>query len=108
MIRRPPRSTHCISSAASDVYKRQVSTQSTWGAIKQQSNKIKQNKINKTQMDVEKYKLYGSWTKTIRYYNDMSWYYLNIIQCLPIWIVAIYRLIMGPKSLAKYLSLIHI
>eukprot|EP00826_Nyctotherus_ovalis_P044418 TRINITY_DN4793_c0_g1_i14.p2 TRINITY_DN4793_c0_g1~~TRINITY_DN4793_c0_g1_i14.p2 ORF type:complete len:102 (+),score=18.21 TRINITY_DN4793_c0_g1_i14:25-306(+) len=25
MIRRPPRSTHCISSAASDVYKRQVS-----------------------------------------------------------------------------------
>eukprot|EP00825_Cyclidium_porcatum_P017401 TRINITY_DN2012_c0_g1_i4.p2 TRINITY_DN2012_c0_g1~~TRINITY_DN2012_c0_g1_i4.p2 ORF type:complete len:148 (+),score=25.23 TRINITY_DN2012_c0_g1_i4:122-565(+) len=29
MIRRPPRSTHCISSAASDVYKRQ-STQSTW------------------------------------------------------------------------------
>eukprot|EP00825_Cyclidium_porcatum_P045364 TRINITY_DN6885_c0_g1_i1.p4 TRINITY_DN6885_c0_g1~~TRINITY_DN6885_c0_g1_i1.p4 ORF type:complete len:115 (-),score=39.82 TRINITY_DN6885_c0_g1_i1:84-428(-) len=31
MIRRPQRSTHCISSAASDVYKRQVSTQSTWG-----------------------------------------------------------------------------
>eukprot|EP00825_Cyclidium_porcatum_P015113 TRINITY_DN18379_c0_g1_i1.p2 TRINITY_DN18379_c0_g1~~TRINITY_DN18379_c0_g1_i1.p2 ORF type:complete len:106 (-),score=6.30 TRINITY_DN18379_c0_g1_i1:113-430(-) len=26
MIRRPPRSTHCISSAASDVYKRQIST----------------------------------------------------------------------------------
>eukprot|EP00826_Nyctotherus_ovalis_P020954 TRINITY_DN1666_c0_g1_i9.p1 TRINITY_DN1666_c0_g1~~TRINITY_DN1666_c0_g1_i9.p1 ORF type:complete len:101 (-),score=8.21 TRINITY_DN1666_c0_g1_i9:186-458(-) len=25
MIRRPPRSTHCISSAASDVYKRQYS-----------------------------------------------------------------------------------
>jgi len=24
MIRRPPRSTHCISSAASDVYKRQL------------------------------------------------------------------------------------
>eukprot|EP00825_Cyclidium_porcatum_P007656 TRINITY_DN13840_c0_g1_i1.p3 TRINITY_DN13840_c0_g1~~TRINITY_DN13840_c0_g1_i1.p3 ORF type:complete len:180 (-),score=18.68 TRINITY_DN13840_c0_g1_i1:475-1014(-) len=33
MIRRPPRSTHCISSAASDVYKRQVSTQSTWAKI---------------------------------------------------------------------------
>eukprot|EP00825_Cyclidium_porcatum_P042734 TRINITY_DN5911_c0_g1_i3.p1 TRINITY_DN5911_c0_g1~~TRINITY_DN5911_c0_g1_i3.p1 ORF type:complete len:169 (+),score=41.19 TRINITY_DN5911_c0_g1_i3:76-582(+) len=33
MIRRPPRSTHCISSAASDVYKRQVSTQSTWDSI---------------------------------------------------------------------------
>ena len=28
MIRRPPRSTHCISSAASDVYKRQVYNQS--------------------------------------------------------------------------------
>eukprot|EP00825_Cyclidium_porcatum_P032642 TRINITY_DN34868_c0_g1_i2.p5 TRINITY_DN34868_c0_g1~~TRINITY_DN34868_c0_g1_i2.p5 ORF type:complete len:105 (+),score=19.85 TRINITY_DN34868_c0_g1_i2:149-463(+) len=33
MIRRPPRSTHCISSAASDVYKRQVSTQSTWAYV---------------------------------------------------------------------------
>eukprot|EP00831_Metopus_contortus_P007681 TRINITY_DN12932_c0_g1_i1.p3 TRINITY_DN12932_c0_g1~~TRINITY_DN12932_c0_g1_i1.p3 ORF type:complete len:132 (+),score=41.01 TRINITY_DN12932_c0_g1_i1:80-475(+) len=32
MIRRPPRSTQGVSSAASDVYKRQVSTQSTWGA----------------------------------------------------------------------------
>eukprot|EP00826_Nyctotherus_ovalis_P049532 TRINITY_DN59_c0_g2_i1.p1 TRINITY_DN59_c0_g2~~TRINITY_DN59_c0_g2_i1.p1 ORF type:complete len:256 (+),score=129.94 TRINITY_DN59_c0_g2_i1:25-768(+) len=30
MIRRPPRSTPLYSSAASDVYKRQVSTQSTW------------------------------------------------------------------------------
>jgi len=27
MIRRPPRSTHCISSAASDVYKRQMKGQ---------------------------------------------------------------------------------
>eukprot|EP00825_Cyclidium_porcatum_P020809 TRINITY_DN23435_c0_g1_i1.p1 TRINITY_DN23435_c0_g1~~TRINITY_DN23435_c0_g1_i1.p1 ORF type:complete len:260 (+),score=65.72 TRINITY_DN23435_c0_g1_i1:75-854(+) len=36
MIRRPPRSTHCISSAASDVYKRQ--TQSTWDP--QQKRKI--------------------------------------------------------------------
>eukprot|EP00825_Cyclidium_porcatum_P032782 TRINITY_DN34955_c0_g1_i1.p6 TRINITY_DN34955_c0_g1~~TRINITY_DN34955_c0_g1_i1.p6 ORF type:complete len:113 (-),score=30.16 TRINITY_DN34955_c0_g1_i1:598-936(-) len=33
-VRQPPRSTHCISSAASDVYKRQVSTQSTWGQQK--------------------------------------------------------------------------
>eukprot|EP00831_Metopus_contortus_P026050 TRINITY_DN22264_c0_g1_i1.p1 TRINITY_DN22264_c0_g1~~TRINITY_DN22264_c0_g1_i1.p1 ORF type:complete len:321 (+),score=44.56 TRINITY_DN22264_c0_g1_i1:136-1098(+) len=31
MIRPPPRSTQGVSSAASDVYKRQVSTQSTWG-----------------------------------------------------------------------------
>ena len=30
MIRRPPRSTHCISSAASDVYKRQVRKQHAW------------------------------------------------------------------------------
>eukprot|EP00825_Cyclidium_porcatum_P038577 TRINITY_DN4506_c0_g1_i1.p2 TRINITY_DN4506_c0_g1~~TRINITY_DN4506_c0_g1_i1.p2 ORF type:complete len:290 (-),score=72.76 TRINITY_DN4506_c0_g1_i1:189-1058(-) len=37
MIRRPPRSTHCISSAASDVYKRQVSTQSTWGPKKKEN-----------------------------------------------------------------------
>eukprot|EP00831_Metopus_contortus_P017967 TRINITY_DN1763_c0_g1_i4.p1 TRINITY_DN1763_c0_g1~~TRINITY_DN1763_c0_g1_i4.p1 ORF type:complete len:182 (-),score=31.34 TRINITY_DN1763_c0_g1_i4:245-790(-) len=34
MIRRPPRSTQGVSSAASDVYKRQVSTQSTWGILK--------------------------------------------------------------------------
>eukprot|EP00831_Metopus_contortus_P083065 TRINITY_DN9119_c0_g1_i1.p1 TRINITY_DN9119_c0_g1~~TRINITY_DN9119_c0_g1_i1.p1 ORF type:complete len:155 (-),score=43.27 TRINITY_DN9119_c0_g1_i1:266-730(-) len=34
MIRRPPRSTQGVSSAASDVYKRQVSTQSTWDALK--------------------------------------------------------------------------
>eukprot|EP00831_Metopus_contortus_P077805 TRINITY_DN7394_c0_g1_i2.p2 TRINITY_DN7394_c0_g1~~TRINITY_DN7394_c0_g1_i2.p2 ORF type:complete len:103 (+),score=35.29 TRINITY_DN7394_c0_g1_i2:65-373(+) len=33
MIRRPPRSTQGVSSAASDVYKRQVSTQSTWENI---------------------------------------------------------------------------
>eukprot|EP00826_Nyctotherus_ovalis_P002946 TRINITY_DN10592_c0_g1_i10.p1 TRINITY_DN10592_c0_g1~~TRINITY_DN10592_c0_g1_i10.p1 ORF type:complete len:136 (-),score=66.02 TRINITY_DN10592_c0_g1_i10:92-442(-) len=33
MIRRPPRSTPLYSSAASDVYKRQVSTQSTWDYI---------------------------------------------------------------------------
>eukprot|EP00826_Nyctotherus_ovalis_P061832 TRINITY_DN8842_c0_g1_i10.p1 TRINITY_DN8842_c0_g1~~TRINITY_DN8842_c0_g1_i10.p1 ORF type:complete len:160 (+),score=64.58 TRINITY_DN8842_c0_g1_i10:22-480(+) len=35
MIRRPPRSTHCISSAASDVYKRQVSSED----IKEERNK---------------------------------------------------------------------
>eukprot|EP01015_Nassula_variabilis_P011441 TRINITY_DN1928_c0_g1_i2.p2 TRINITY_DN1928_c0_g1~~TRINITY_DN1928_c0_g1_i2.p2 ORF type:complete len:118 (-),score=51.86 TRINITY_DN1928_c0_g1_i2:149-502(-) len=35
MIRRPPRSTQSRSSAASDVYKRQVSTQSTWGITRQ-------------------------------------------------------------------------
>eukprot|EP00826_Nyctotherus_ovalis_P006442 TRINITY_DN1152_c0_g2_i1.p2 TRINITY_DN1152_c0_g2~~TRINITY_DN1152_c0_g2_i1.p2 ORF type:complete len:104 (-),score=40.50 TRINITY_DN1152_c0_g2_i1:51-341(-) len=30
MIRRPPRSTHCISSAASDVYKRQEYISTRW------------------------------------------------------------------------------
>eukprot|EP00831_Metopus_contortus_P049190 TRINITY_DN40502_c0_g1_i1.p1 TRINITY_DN40502_c0_g1~~TRINITY_DN40502_c0_g1_i1.p1 ORF type:complete len:139 (+),score=30.40 TRINITY_DN40502_c0_g1_i1:2-418(+) len=39
MIRRPPRSTQGVSSAASDVYKRQVSTQSTWGNIETKSMK---------------------------------------------------------------------
>eukprot|EP00825_Cyclidium_porcatum_P021474 TRINITY_DN23938_c0_g1_i2.p2 TRINITY_DN23938_c0_g1~~TRINITY_DN23938_c0_g1_i2.p2 ORF type:complete len:123 (-),score=42.11 TRINITY_DN23938_c0_g1_i2:142-510(-) len=49
MIRRPPRSTHCISSAASDVYKRQVSTQSTWD----KQNK-KQSQTHKKNMDIKK------------------------------------------------------
>ena len=33
MIRRPPRSTHCISSAASDVYKRQVLREDSNGQV---------------------------------------------------------------------------
>ena len=33
MIRRPPRSTHCISSAASDVYRRQTLWDTVKGAI---------------------------------------------------------------------------
>eukprot|EP00828_Plagiopyla_frontata_P004334 TRINITY_DN1153_c0_g1_i1.p1 TRINITY_DN1153_c0_g1~~TRINITY_DN1153_c0_g1_i1.p1 ORF type:complete len:354 (+),score=67.37 TRINITY_DN1153_c0_g1_i1:107-1168(+) len=40
MIRRPPRSTLSSSSAASDVYKRQVSTQSTWEILKQKKQKL--------------------------------------------------------------------
>ncbi|GAB5872789.1 hypothetical protein JMUB7539_27280 [Staphylococcus aureus] len=41
MIRRPPRSTHCISSAASDVYKRQI--------IEDSKNTNEENKeINET------------------------------------------------------------
>eukprot|EP01016_Furgasonia_blochmanni_P055578 TRINITY_DN932_c0_g2_i1.p2 TRINITY_DN932_c0_g2~~TRINITY_DN932_c0_g2_i1.p2 ORF type:complete len:219 (+),score=107.98 TRINITY_DN932_c0_g2_i1:81-737(+) len=40
MIRRPPRSTQSRSSAASDVYKRQVSTQSTWGQKKKSREKL--------------------------------------------------------------------
>eukprot|EP00825_Cyclidium_porcatum_P004222 TRINITY_DN11964_c0_g1_i1.p2 TRINITY_DN11964_c0_g1~~TRINITY_DN11964_c0_g1_i1.p2 ORF type:complete len:108 (-),score=27.23 TRINITY_DN11964_c0_g1_i1:6-329(-) len=45
MIRRPPRSTHCISSAASDVYKRQVvSTQSTWGKKELMQLALKNNR----------------------------------------------------------------
>eukprot|EP00831_Metopus_contortus_P081117 TRINITY_DN8457_c0_g1_i1.p2 TRINITY_DN8457_c0_g1~~TRINITY_DN8457_c0_g1_i1.p2 ORF type:complete len:173 (+),score=28.28 TRINITY_DN8457_c0_g1_i1:105-623(+) len=38
MIRRPPRSTQGVSSAASDVYKRQ--TQSTWGGFNGRINKL--------------------------------------------------------------------
>eukprot|EP00828_Plagiopyla_frontata_P030708 TRINITY_DN4020_c0_g1_i6.p3 TRINITY_DN4020_c0_g1~~TRINITY_DN4020_c0_g1_i6.p3 ORF type:complete len:318 (+),score=59.07 TRINITY_DN4020_c0_g1_i6:82-1035(+) len=51
MIRRPPRSTLSSSSAASDVYKRQVSTQSTWEnqilkkQIQKQKNKISQKTV---------------------------------------------------------------
>eukprot|EP00826_Nyctotherus_ovalis_P042527 TRINITY_DN4384_c0_g1_i6.p1 TRINITY_DN4384_c0_g1~~TRINITY_DN4384_c0_g1_i6.p1 ORF type:complete len:232 (+),score=40.58 TRINITY_DN4384_c0_g1_i6:25-696(+) len=41
MIRRPPRSTHCISSAASDVYKRQI--QYDWHAQKCKAGKTKRN-----------------------------------------------------------------
>eukprot|EP00825_Cyclidium_porcatum_P033992 TRINITY_DN35885_c0_g1_i2.p1 TRINITY_DN35885_c0_g1~~TRINITY_DN35885_c0_g1_i2.p1 ORF type:complete len:171 (+),score=32.89 TRINITY_DN35885_c0_g1_i2:89-601(+) len=33
MIRRPPRSTHCISSAASDVYKRQINAEYMGGDV---------------------------------------------------------------------------
>eukprot|EP00828_Plagiopyla_frontata_P045117 TRINITY_DN7616_c0_g1_i6.p1 TRINITY_DN7616_c0_g1~~TRINITY_DN7616_c0_g1_i6.p1 ORF type:complete len:279 (+),score=46.04 TRINITY_DN7616_c0_g1_i6:100-936(+) len=40
MIRRPPRSTLSSSSAASDVYKRQVSTQSTWEQSEQQAQQM--------------------------------------------------------------------
>eukprot|EP00831_Metopus_contortus_P010943 TRINITY_DN14300_c0_g1_i3.p1 TRINITY_DN14300_c0_g1~~TRINITY_DN14300_c0_g1_i3.p1 ORF type:complete len:147 (+),score=35.28 TRINITY_DN14300_c0_g1_i3:126-566(+) len=48
MIRRPPRSTQGVSSAASDVYKRQVSTQSTWGKqkMRQEESDIKFNMNN--------------------------------------------------------------
>eukprot|EP00825_Cyclidium_porcatum_P012421 TRINITY_DN16481_c0_g1_i2.p2 TRINITY_DN16481_c0_g1~~TRINITY_DN16481_c0_g1_i2.p2 ORF type:complete len:200 (+),score=52.82 TRINITY_DN16481_c0_g1_i2:132-731(+) len=59
MIRRPPRSTHCISSAASDVYKRQVSTQSTWAQKREETQykrKLEQNKkkcLNKKQEQIE-------------------------------------------------------
>eukprot|EP00825_Cyclidium_porcatum_P041588 TRINITY_DN5491_c0_g1_i2.p3 TRINITY_DN5491_c0_g1~~TRINITY_DN5491_c0_g1_i2.p3 ORF type:complete len:160 (+),score=42.41 TRINITY_DN5491_c0_g1_i2:88-567(+) len=41
MIRRPPRSTHCISSAASDVYKRQVHGGEVLAVIQIRGEKIK-------------------------------------------------------------------
>eukprot|EP00826_Nyctotherus_ovalis_P047783 TRINITY_DN5546_c0_g1_i1.p1 TRINITY_DN5546_c0_g1~~TRINITY_DN5546_c0_g1_i1.p1 ORF type:complete len:163 (+),score=32.24 TRINITY_DN5546_c0_g1_i1:22-489(+) len=44
MIRRPPRSTHCISSAASDVYKRQVSDSCINPKPKVQNIKMKEAK----------------------------------------------------------------
>eukprot|EP00825_Cyclidium_porcatum_P011625 TRINITY_DN15983_c0_g1_i2.p1 TRINITY_DN15983_c0_g1~~TRINITY_DN15983_c0_g1_i2.p1 ORF type:complete len:135 (-),score=32.43 TRINITY_DN15983_c0_g1_i2:63-467(-) len=49
MIRRPPRSTHCISSAASDVYKRQVQ-------YYDYSNYSKDGGLNKYRQE---YKLYN-------------------------------------------------
>eukprot|EP00831_Metopus_contortus_P045879 TRINITY_DN3679_c0_g1_i1.p1 TRINITY_DN3679_c0_g1~~TRINITY_DN3679_c0_g1_i1.p1 ORF type:complete len:282 (-),score=52.65 TRINITY_DN3679_c0_g1_i1:198-1043(-) len=45
MIRRPPRSTQGVSSAASDVYKRQVSTQSTWGQFKMRTTMKKPRQV---------------------------------------------------------------
>eukprot|EP00828_Plagiopyla_frontata_P041679 TRINITY_DN6018_c0_g1_i2.p1 TRINITY_DN6018_c0_g1~~TRINITY_DN6018_c0_g1_i2.p1 ORF type:complete len:419 (+),score=78.66 TRINITY_DN6018_c0_g1_i2:83-1339(+) len=53
MIRRPPRSTLSSSSAASDVYKRQVSTQSTWDIKKILKNQ--KQKLTK-QIAIEKMK----------------------------------------------------
>eukprot|EP00831_Metopus_contortus_P028046 TRINITY_DN2341_c0_g1_i16.p1 TRINITY_DN2341_c0_g1~~TRINITY_DN2341_c0_g1_i16.p1 ORF type:complete len:238 (-),score=63.29 TRINITY_DN2341_c0_g1_i16:23-736(-) len=56
MIRRPPRSTQGVSSAASDVYKRQVSTQSTWDEdIRQRNEKIQtmSDAIAKIQKEIE-------------------------------------------------------
>ena len=44
MIRRPPRSTHCISSAASDVYKRQSWNPNDPAAAARRA-KAKENKI---------------------------------------------------------------
>eukprot|EP00825_Cyclidium_porcatum_P051583 TRINITY_DN9542_c0_g1_i1.p2 TRINITY_DN9542_c0_g1~~TRINITY_DN9542_c0_g1_i1.p2 ORF type:complete len:148 (-),score=46.60 TRINITY_DN9542_c0_g1_i1:642-1085(-) len=56
MIRRPPRSTHCISSAASDVYKRQVSTQSTWEKVKYLERKLyeKSEQVQSQGKDIQK------------------------------------------------------
>eukprot|EP00825_Cyclidium_porcatum_P046421 TRINITY_DN728_c0_g1_i1.p1 TRINITY_DN728_c0_g1~~TRINITY_DN728_c0_g1_i1.p1 ORF type:complete len:308 (-),score=92.55 TRINITY_DN728_c0_g1_i1:173-1096(-) len=76
MIRRPPRSTHCISSAASDVYKRQVSTQSTWG------NKFfllpfnlffLQNQSKKKRKMIRKFFIGGNWksNNTVKQTKDL-------------------------------------
>eukprot|EP00975_Prorocentrum_lima_P011195 2374681-Prorocentrum_lima.AAC.1 len=47
MIRRPPRSTHCISSAASDVYKRQLEyhTEAWIGTSSRASNIFASDKL---------------------------------------------------------------
>eukprot|EP00828_Plagiopyla_frontata_P033209 TRINITY_DN4313_c0_g1_i1.p1 TRINITY_DN4313_c0_g1~~TRINITY_DN4313_c0_g1_i1.p1 ORF type:complete len:179 (-),score=53.96 TRINITY_DN4313_c0_g1_i1:28-564(-) len=58
MSRRPPRSTLSSSSAASDVYKRQVSTQSTWDKLFEEFTKpqkeVKKNEKENNQMEEEK------------------------------------------------------
>eukprot|EP00831_Metopus_contortus_P037297 TRINITY_DN2938_c0_g1_i1.p1 TRINITY_DN2938_c0_g1~~TRINITY_DN2938_c0_g1_i1.p1 ORF type:complete len:280 (-),score=67.95 TRINITY_DN2938_c0_g1_i1:125-964(-) len=53
MIRRPPRSTQGVSSAASDVYKRQVSTQSTWDKKTERKLEGKMQKKNSTLQESE-------------------------------------------------------
>eukprot|EP00825_Cyclidium_porcatum_P012605 TRINITY_DN16587_c0_g1_i1.p1 TRINITY_DN16587_c0_g1~~TRINITY_DN16587_c0_g1_i1.p1 ORF type:complete len:226 (-),score=58.73 TRINITY_DN16587_c0_g1_i1:118-795(-) len=65
MIRRPPRYTHCISSAASDVYKRQVSTQSTWELI--DSGETTRNKEK-----IEVLKKEATMISEIGLYNDFN------------------------------------
>eukprot|EP00829_Urostomides_striatus_P014419 TRINITY_DN425_c0_g1_i1.p1 TRINITY_DN425_c0_g1~~TRINITY_DN425_c0_g1_i1.p1 ORF type:complete len:202 (+),score=55.18 TRINITY_DN425_c0_g1_i1:9-614(+) len=52
MIRRPPRSTQGVSSAASDVYKRQ--TQSTWGAIITRKQGMALKRLQKELNDIVK------------------------------------------------------
>eukprot|EP00825_Cyclidium_porcatum_P031837 TRINITY_DN33784_c0_g1_i1.p4 TRINITY_DN33784_c0_g1~~TRINITY_DN33784_c0_g1_i1.p4 ORF type:complete len:110 (+),score=38.80 TRINITY_DN33784_c0_g1_i1:99-428(+) len=46
MIRRPPRSTHCISSAASDVYKRQLVKYSKESLVNDQKKINEQFQVN--------------------------------------------------------------
>eukprot|EP00831_Metopus_contortus_P041758 TRINITY_DN32823_c0_g1_i2.p2 TRINITY_DN32823_c0_g1~~TRINITY_DN32823_c0_g1_i2.p2 ORF type:complete len:161 (+),score=55.07 TRINITY_DN32823_c0_g1_i2:102-584(+) len=57
MIRRPPRSTQGVSSAASDVYKRQVSTQSTWDSKNWGVEAVSDNIVNFAKNLYERYKL---------------------------------------------------
>eukprot|EP00825_Cyclidium_porcatum_P025901 TRINITY_DN2801_c0_g2_i1.p1 TRINITY_DN2801_c0_g2~~TRINITY_DN2801_c0_g2_i1.p1 ORF type:complete len:915 (-),score=168.77 TRINITY_DN2801_c0_g2_i1:203-2947(-) len=49
MIRRPPRSTHCISSAASDVYKRQGINAEYMGVKQNKNQKLKKKKMMQQQ-----------------------------------------------------------
>eukprot|EP00825_Cyclidium_porcatum_P013920 TRINITY_DN1738_c0_g1_i1.p2 TRINITY_DN1738_c0_g1~~TRINITY_DN1738_c0_g1_i1.p2 ORF type:complete len:129 (+),score=19.97 TRINITY_DN1738_c0_g1_i1:2-388(+) len=75
MIRRPPRSTHCISSAASDVYKRQVSTQSTWvgsgyqmyGIGKSENDQFKLNHSGLTAQ------AYFTWSPPTILFDPLNW-----------------------------------
>eukprot|EP00825_Cyclidium_porcatum_P045257 TRINITY_DN6828_c0_g1_i2.p1 TRINITY_DN6828_c0_g1~~TRINITY_DN6828_c0_g1_i2.p1 ORF type:complete len:176 (+),score=58.73 TRINITY_DN6828_c0_g1_i2:77-604(+) len=74
MIRRPPRSTHCISSAASDVYKRQ--TQSTWEEQLQiQIQKDGQDKFEYTQDKVKN--AFYDFQKQINYQVNKQQYQTN-------------------------------
>eukprot|EP00825_Cyclidium_porcatum_P032694 TRINITY_DN34906_c0_g1_i1.p2 TRINITY_DN34906_c0_g1~~TRINITY_DN34906_c0_g1_i1.p2 ORF type:complete len:134 (-),score=25.14 TRINITY_DN34906_c0_g1_i1:120-521(-) len=91
MIRRPPRSTHCISSAASDVYKRQ--TQSTWGIIKLKLILINQKPtMNTTSSKSEKYRLHYPYsvssqrylTNTFEQQKPTYTYYSNDISPPPL------------------------
>eukprot|EP00658_Telonema_sp_P-2_P015439 TRINITY_DN15938_c0_g1_i2.p1 TRINITY_DN15938_c0_g1~~TRINITY_DN15938_c0_g1_i2.p1 ORF type:complete len:131 (+),score=41.23 TRINITY_DN15938_c0_g1_i2:112-504(+) len=89
MIRRPPRSTLSSSSAASDVYKRQVSTQST-GGVKAASMATKHAAVLKAAS-----KIFGRrappksvWTDLAEgkinhnAIKDMNWYYMPSLKTL--------------------------
>eukprot|EP00831_Metopus_contortus_P050074 TRINITY_DN4198_c0_g1_i4.p2 TRINITY_DN4198_c0_g1~~TRINITY_DN4198_c0_g1_i4.p2 ORF type:complete len:153 (-),score=46.62 TRINITY_DN4198_c0_g1_i4:456-914(-) len=66
MIRRPPRSTQGVSSAASDVYKRQVSTQSTWVTeVVEPKKKVAMEEMLATQQAQEAEKLLTECTQEL-------------------------------------------
>ncbi|KRX00643.1 hypothetical protein PPERSA_00870 [Pseudocohnilembus persalinus] len=48
------------------------------------------------------YKVQDDWLKTIRFFNDISWYVYSLVGVLPLFFVVIYRFINHPKNLEKY------
>eukprot|EP00826_Nyctotherus_ovalis_P061160 TRINITY_DN8673_c0_g1_i3.p2 TRINITY_DN8673_c0_g1~~TRINITY_DN8673_c0_g1_i3.p2 ORF type:complete len:151 (+),score=42.20 TRINITY_DN8673_c0_g1_i3:22-453(+) len=69
MIRRPPRSTHCISSAASDVYKRQVLKNAQ---LNEQSRKLGELSLQFEELKISKEKIQGEVEVKVRQIEDLS------------------------------------